>query len=101
MTLSDSETRTCTETYARLLSQLASGMLDGLQCPECDLRSVSVCFTPHHANEYRSWLICASCDFRSRTHNRTKSLRPAVEPAVLTSRKDVRPRSSAIFKPQP
>ena len=99
MTLSDSETRTCTETYARLLSQLATGMLDGLQCPECDQRSVSVCLTPHHANEYRSWLICASCDFRSRTHNRTIGSRPAIDP-VLLAKKNARSRSSAIFKPQ-
>jgi len=97
----DSDTRTCTETYTRLLSQLASGMLDGLQCPECDQRSVSVCFTPHHANEYCSWLICMSCDFRSRTHNRTKSSRPAISPPepLLTPR-STRPRSFAIFKPQ-
>ena len=100
MTPSDSEVRTSTETYARLLSQLASGMLDGLQCPECDQRSVSVCFTPHHANECRSWLICASCDFRSRTHNRTRPARAAIDPAALLTKRDPRFRSSAIFKPQ-
>jgi len=76
-------------------------MLDGLQCPECDLRSVSVCFTPHHANEYRSWLICASCDFRSRTHNRTRTSRPAIDPAVLLAKRNGRVRNNAIFKPQP
>lgn len=100
MTTADSETRISTVNYARLLSQLAGGMLDGLQCPECDQRSVSVCFTPHHANEYRSWLICASCDFRSRTHNRTRSSRSTVDPAVLAPRKDARPRNSPIFKHQ-
>ncbi len=79
---SDSESRTCIEGYARLLTQVASGVLDGLQCPECDQRSVSVCFTPHHANEYRSWFICTSCDFRSRTHNRTRVATDRVKPGI-------------------
>ena len=67
-----SENRILIEGYTRLLTQVANGVLDGLQCPECDLYSVSVCLTPHHANEYRSWFICTSCDFRSRAHNRTR-----------------------------
>src|SRR5260370_30654745 len=74
----DSENRTCAESYTRLLTQVAAGILDGLQCPECDLYSVSVCLTPHHANEYRSWFICTSCDFRSRAHNRARPSRPAI-----------------------
>jgi len=68
----DSDSRTLIEAYTRLLTQVASGALDGLSCPECDQRSVSVCLTPHHANEYRSWFICTSCDFRSRAHNRAR-----------------------------
>jgi hypothetical protein len=96
---SNSASRTCIEGYTRLLTQVASGRLDGLQCPECDQLSVSVCFTPHHANEYRSWFICTSCDFRSRTHNRTRTARPAIDRVKL----DIENRSpfnlpASIFK---
>src|SRR5258708_29521592 len=80
---SDSDSRTLIEGYTRLLTQVASGVLDGLQCPECDQRSVSVCLTPHLPNEYRSWFICTSCDFRSRTHNRTRPSRPAILPVIV------------------
>ena len=97
----DSENRTCTEGYSRLLTQVGTGALDGLQCPECDLFSVSVCITPHHANEYRSWFICTSCDFRSRAYNRARPARPAVPPVTgLLAKPNGRFRKYAIFKPQ-
>jgi hypothetical protein len=87
------------EGYTRLLTQVASGILDGLQCPECDLRSVSVCLTPHQANEYRSWFICTSCDFRSRAHNRARPsslTKDRVKPRVEFGNALIRP--IAIFK---
>jgi hypothetical protein len=93
----DSEIRTSADSYTRLLTQVASGILDGLQCPECDLHSVSVCLTPHHAGEYRSWFICASCDFRLRAQNRPRPSRPAV-PGWLEKKND-HMRRYAIFKP--
>lgn len=95
----ESDSRMSIEGYTRLLTQVASGVLDGLQCPECDQRSVSVCLTPHHANEYRSWFICTSCDFRSRAHNRARPsslTKDRVKPGLLIRPALTRPAS--IFK---
>jgi hypothetical protein len=95
----ESDSRMSVEGYTRLLTQVASGVLDGLQCPECDQRSVSVCLTPHHANEYRSWFICTSCDFRSRAHNRTippRLAKVSVKPRLGLRTPLIRPAS--IFK---
>jgi hypothetical protein len=94
-----SESLMSIEGYTRLLTQVASGVLDGLQCPECDQRSVSVCLTPHHANEYRSWFICTSCDFRSRAHNRARPsslAKDRAKPALQIRPALIRPTS--IFK---
>jgi hypothetical protein len=80
----DSERLISVEGYFRLLGQVASGSLEGLQCPECHLLSVSVCFTPHAENECRSWFICASCDFRARAHNTAKPSRTVQARIVST-----------------
>lgn len=46
-----------------LLWEVDSGNLDNLECPICRHRSVSAWFTNPAPEEYRTWLICAECDF--------------------------------------
>jgi hypothetical protein len=56
-----------------LLEALESGMLDSIQCPQCQEHSVSVWFTNPLEDEYRTWFVCTTCAFLMRTQN---SVRP-------------------------
>jgi hypothetical protein len=56
----------------RLLSELESGSLDGMQCPRCQKNAVSVWFTHPLPEEYRTWFICACCGFMLRAQNSRK-----------------------------
>jgi hypothetical protein len=58
--------------HIRLLSEAAVGNLDGLQCPSCDKRSVSVWFTQPEGKVYRTWFVCAHRDFNSRAQNNSR-----------------------------
>jgi hypothetical protein len=53
----------------RLLSEAATGHLDNLECPSCRQAAVSVWFTHPAADMYRTWFICADCDFHTRAQN--------------------------------
>jgi hypothetical protein len=55
--------------HTRLLDQAAAGLLDNLGCPNCAEPSVFVWFTRPAANAYRTWFICADCDFHTRVQN--------------------------------
>jgi hypothetical protein len=55
-----------------LLKEVDSGNLDNLECPKCRRRAVSAWFTNPAPEAYRTWLICAECDFGSHLINSTK-----------------------------
>ena len=52
-----------------LLQEAAMGRLDNLECPSCRHASVSVWFSHPVADMYRTWFICADCDFHTRAQN--------------------------------
>lgn|GEM_PF-2566511 len=56
----------------RLLNEADAGRLDDLECPECRHAAVSVWFSHPAAEVYRTWFICASCDFHTRAQNTEK-----------------------------
>jgi hypothetical protein len=58
--------------HMRLLKEASIGKLQGLGCPSCRQDSVSVWFTHPGAEIYRTWFLCASCDFNSRALNSSK-----------------------------
>ena len=52
-----------------LCQAAVDGKLDGLPCPRCRQRCVSVWFT-HPAEElYRTWFVCSRCGFEMRAQN--------------------------------
>jgi hypothetical protein len=53
----------------RLLNEAAAGRFDDLECPKCRRPAVSVWFTHPAADVYRTWFICADCDFHTRAQN--------------------------------
>jgi hypothetical protein len=55
-----------------LLKKVISGSLDNLECPKCRHKTVSAWFTRPEPETYRTWLICADCDFWSHVINSTK-----------------------------
>jgi hypothetical protein len=62
-------------TRLALLRRLDTGIIDGIECPNCHRHTVSVWFTHPLENEYRTWFVCNSCSFRMRAQN---SVRPAM-----------------------
>ena len=56
----------------RLVSQAYAGQLDSLECPDCRHPAGSVWFAHPAANTYRTWFICADCDFHTRVQELTK-----------------------------
>jgi hypothetical protein len=52
-----------------LLQEAAIGRLNNLECPNCRHAAVSVWFSRPAADMYRTWFICADCDFRTRAQN--------------------------------
>jgi len=54
---------------ASLLRMLESGILDGIECPQCGRQTVSLRFTRPRESEYRTWFICTNCSFRLRAQN--------------------------------
>jgi len=55
--------------HLSLLREAEQGRLDELQCPHCGNLSVSVWFTQPCSGVYRTWLVCAGCDFHTRAQN--------------------------------
>jgi len=49
-----------------LLSAEEEGALDGLQCPDCHVHSVSVRYTEPQRGVCRLWFLCSECPFRLR-----------------------------------
>jgi transposase-like protein len=56
-------------THLQLLQEAAVGRLENLECPSCKQATVSVWFSHPAADTYRTWFICAACDFHSRAQN--------------------------------
>ncbi len=52
-----------------LLHLVEAGRLDGLPCPQCKEAAVSVWIARPSPVEYRTWLICQKCGFRTRAHD--------------------------------
>jgi len=55
-----------------LLKEVDSGNLDNLQCPQCRHRALSTWFTNPGPEAYRTWLVCAECDFWCHSINSAK-----------------------------
>jgi hypothetical protein len=88
--------------YLHLAEEAAAGHLDDLECPNCRQATVKVWFTHPTADTYRTWFICAECDFHTRAQN-TDRPRFFSEDRVSGSLED-RDRSvikQAIFKRPP
>jgi len=58
--------------HLRLLNQANAGQLDELQCPKCRLLTVSAWFSRPAEDVYRTWFLCANCDFHARAQNSAK-----------------------------
>jgi hypothetical protein len=56
----------------RMLAAEADGVLDGLECPDCHIRVVSVRYTEPQKGVYRTWFMCSECAFQQRTQNSGK-----------------------------
>ena len=52
-----------------LLHEVNEGKLDNLECPKCHHETVSAWFTRPEPETFRTWLICAGCDFWSHVIN--------------------------------
>jgi hypothetical protein len=78
----------------RLLDQASAGHLEDLKCPNCQHAAVSAWFTHPAHDVYRTWFICADCDFHARVQN---SERP---PFFLEARvnTDLEERDLSILK---
>jgi hypothetical protein len=48
-----------------LLEEAANGHYEKLPCPDCGETTASVWFTNPAPDEYRTWLLCPSCDFHT------------------------------------
>jgi len=80
--------------HTRLLHQADAGRLDNLECPNCGEPSVFVWFTHPGADTFRTWFICADCDFHTRAQN-TERPRSFSEDRVST---DLEARDVLILK---
>ena len=54
-----------------LLHEVNAGILDNLECPKCQHKAVSAWVTRPEPETFRTWLICANCDFWSHIINST------------------------------
>ena len=52
-----------------MLWELDAGALDGLKCPACGERAVSVWFTHPQDFVYRTWFLCRKCPFQMRAQD--------------------------------
>jgi hypothetical protein len=80
--------------YLHLLHQAAAGRLEGLECPKCRHAAVSAWFTHPAEDFYRTWFLCAKCDFHTRAQNTEKPMFFSEE----RRRIDLETRDSAILQ---
>jgi len=66
---SQNQTKNELSSQLHLLQEAAMGRLDNLECPNCRRAAVSVWFSHPVADAYRTWFICADCDFHTRAQN--------------------------------
>jgi hypothetical protein len=101
---SQNQTRTesALSSQLRLLQEAAIGHLDELECPSCRHSAVSVWFSHPAADMYRTWFICAECEFHARVQN-TDRPRCFSEDRVSTEleERDLSIVRQAIFKKPP
>jgi hypothetical protein len=71
---SHNQTNSELSSQLRLLQEAAIGHLDNLECPNCRHMAVSVWFSHPAADTYRTWFICADCDFHTRAQNTERPL---------------------------
>jgi hypothetical protein len=55
------------------------GVLDGLECPDCHLHSVSVRYTEPQKSVYRTWFLCSECAFQQRVQMAAKPRHFSIE----------------------
>jgi len=55
-----------------LLQEADMGHLESLECPKCQHMAVSVWFSHPASDVYRTWFICANCEFHTRVQNAQK-----------------------------
>jgi ribosomal protein S27E len=55
-----------------MLEEASKGRFENLECPDCRKPTASVWFTNPAPGEYRTWLLCALCDFHSHVMNSGK-----------------------------
>jgi len=83
-----------------LLALLEAGKLENLLCPQCQRESVSVWFTHPAPEEYRTWLICSTCEFQARAHNSSKPAHYSeAKRHIVLETKDGDILDRAIFRP--
>jgi|SRR5580658_9245378 hypothetical protein len=66
---SQNQTNSRLSSQLHLLQEAAIGHLDNLDCPNCRHLAISVWFSHPVADMYRTWFICADCDFHTRAQN--------------------------------
>lgn len=73
MSRENSQTRPTSNDKLALQVQLVHeadiGHLDNLICPNCRHEAISVWFTHPAPDVYRTWFICADCDFHTRVQD--------------------------------
>jgi hypothetical protein len=77
----------------RLLNECEAGNLENLECPTCELLTVSVWFTNPAVGFYRTWFTCTECGFHTRVQNSSKPLHYSEE----RRRTDLEERDSQIL----
>lgn len=55
-----------------LLDEASKGRFENLDCPDCHKPGASVWVTNPVPGEFRTWLLCAFCDFHSHGINSEK-----------------------------
>ena len=58
--------------HLSLLNEAEEGRFENLECPICHHAAVSVWFTHPAADIYRTWFLCANCNFCTRAQNADK-----------------------------
>lgn len=94
MTVSPTQTQERVRRRIALLEEACEGHFDNLECPDCLKPGASVWVTDPSPGEYRTWLLCAFCDFHSHVINSGK-------PTYFTEdrrRADLEERDRAILK---
>jgi hypothetical protein len=56
-----------------LLEEASKGRYENLECLDCRKLGASIWFTNPATGEYRTWLLCAFCDFHSHVTNTGKA----------------------------